>query len=274
MQNEENFSIVFATLNQLEFTQKFIDSLKHCNIDLKRISAVDNGSSDGTVEYLKSQGFGSLTLNKENLGCGTAWNQGILAINAKWYIVMNNDVVCQPGWPHDLISAAEEKNLAIASPAMLEGDYDETAKNFLANAGENMKDYTRQGRAHAVCMAIHQSVFQKIGYFMPIPSLGGLEDIIFFRRAKEEKLNTGIVGHSWIHHFGSSTVNALKLKYGRKSLGDRELMKKLIGESALERKFNKLTESLRSQYAQNYEIKKYGYSVWGSRKNGQTKWTN
>ncbi|NDC14772.1 MAG: glycosyltransferase, partial [Synechococcaceae bacterium WB9_2_170] len=76
MQNEENFSIVFATLNQLEFTQKFIDSLKRCNINFKRISAVDNGSSDGTSEYLDSQGFGSLILNKKNLGCGTAWNQG------------------------------------------------------------------------------------------------------------------------------------------------------------------------------------------------------
>jgi GT2 family glycosyltransferase len=272
MRDTEDFSIVFATLNQLHLTKAFIDSLKTCNVDFNRVSAVDNGSTDGTIEYLKEQNFGSLILNRKNLGCGTAWNQGILAIESEWCIVMNNDVLCQPGWPCDLLSEAVSQNLSIASPAMLEGDHDATAQDFLAHAGINMNSYTRHGQAHAVCMAIHQSVFEKIGYFMPVPSLGGLEDAIFFRRAKEEELGMGIVGQSWIHHFGSATVKALKLKYDTKHLGDRKLMRRYLGESYLEMKINKLRRKFDSAVARKYEIKKFGHSVWGSRKNGQTNW--
>lgn len=274
MSKTKKFSITFATLNQLHYTQMFVDSLRRCNVDFELISAVDNGSTDGTIKYLESQGFGSLILNKTNLGCGTAWNQGILAIESEWTIVMNNDVLCQPRWPHNLLSKAEAQNLKIASPAMLEGDHDTIAENFLAEAGIKMQDYIRYGQVHAVCMAIHKSVFDKIGFFMPVPSLGGVEDVIFFRRAEEESIRMGIIGNSWIHHFGSATVNALRLKYNKKSLSDRKLMKRLIGDSALKRKLNKFKSKLRSKWARRHEIEKYGYSVWGARKDGLTTWSN
>jgi len=47
--------------------------------DLSRLAIVDNGSTDGTQEYLQSLPLGGLILNKSNLGCGVAWNQGTMA---------------------------------------------------------------------------------------------------------------------------------------------------------------------------------------------------
>ena len=93
---------------------------------MSRVIVVDNGSHDGTQNYLKTQPFGEVIFNKSNLGCGTAWNQGALAQQAEWTIIMNNDVVVTEDWAERLIESARELDVKVVSPAMIEGplDYD------------------------------------------------------------------------------------------------------------------------------------------------------
>ncbi len=67
-----NYAITFACYNQLDYTKEFIDSLDRDEVDFSRIVAVDNGSTDGTREWLQTQGFGQVILNNRNLGCGAA----------------------------------------------------------------------------------------------------------------------------------------------------------------------------------------------------------
>ena len=175
-----NYTITFACYNQLDYTQQFIASLDRTEVDFSRIVAVDNGSTDGTRDWLQQQGFGAVILNQRNLGCGAAWNQGALAIQSKWTIVMNNDVVCEPGWLTNLLKAAEQHHLKIASPSMIEGALNYNQPDFVRQARAQMQGYVRQGVAHAVCMAIHEDVWNDIGYFMPVPKLLGYEDASFF----------------------------------------------------------------------------------------------
>lgn len=183
-----NYTITFACYNQLEYTKQFIASLDRNEVDFSRIVAVDNGSTDGTREWLCEQGFGAVILNNRNLGCGAAWNQGALAIQSKWTIVMNNDVICAKGWLTKLIQRAEANDLKIASPAMIEGDLNYDFNDFVLKAQATMNGYVRLGMAHAVCMAIREDVWDEIGYFMPVPKLLGYEDGIFFQRAIEQKI--------------------------------------------------------------------------------------
>ena len=86
-----NYTITFATLNCLDYTKKCVESLISSGVDASQIVAVDNASTDGTPEYLRQLGLGATILNRQNLSCGAAWNQGILARQSEWTIVMNND---------------------------------------------------------------------------------------------------------------------------------------------------------------------------------------
>ncbi len=194
-----NYTITFACYNQLEYTQQFIASLDREEVDFSRIVAVDNGSTDGTRNWLQTQGFGQVILNNRNLGCGAAWNQGALSLQSEWTVVMNNDVVCAKGWLKNLLALAEHHQLQIASPAMVEGELDYDLEAWAQEASQKMQGYCRFGVPHAVCMAIREDVWNEIGYFMPVPKLLGYEDGIFFQRAQENNIKTGTVGDAWLH---------------------------------------------------------------------------
>lgn len=261
---KHEYTITFACYNQLDYTKQFIASLDRDEVDLSRIVAVDNGSTDGTREWLGQQGFGAVILNNRNLGCGAAWNQGALAIQSKWTVVMNNDVLCAKGWLRNLLDAAEENQLHIASPAMVEGELNYDFAEWAQNAQAKMQGYVRKNAPHAVCMAIREDVWAEIGYFMPVPKLLGYEDGIFFQRANEAGLKTGTTADSWLHHYGMTTQKALKLEMKldqRDSLGNRNLMRLYMAQSWLARKLSRHQRRSLVKAACAYELATYGQSV-------------
>ncbi len=259
-----NYTITFACYNQLDYTQQFIASLDRTEVDFSRIVAVDNGSTDGTREWLQTQGFGQVILNNRNLGCGAAWNQGALAIQSKWTVVMNNDVVCAKGWLKNLLASAEQHELQVASPAMVEGELNYDLEAWAQDASRKMHGYCRKGAPHAVCMAIREDVWGEIGYFMPVPKLLGYEDGIFFQRALENNINTGTVGDAWLHHYGMTTQKALKLEKKmneRDSLGNRSLMKMYMALGWWQRKMLKTKKRTLLADARKFELQMFDRTI-------------
>jgi GT2 family glycosyltransferase len=270
-----NYTITFACYNQLDYTQQFIASLDRSEVDFSRIVAVDNGSTDGTREWLQQQGFGAVILNERNLGCGAAWNQGALAIQSKWTIVMNNDVVCAKGWLRNLLTAAESNQLQIASPAMVEGELNYDFEQWVTNAQQKMAGYVRQGAPHAVCMAIRDDVWREIGYFMPVPKLLGYEDAIFFQRSLEVGLKTGTCADSWLHHYGMTTQKALKLEMKLDqgdSLGNRNLMRLYMAQSWVARKLARFQRRKLLSDARTTELSSYGITAHVLRTGDKNNW--
>jgi GT2 family glycosyltransferase len=270
-----SYTITFACYNQLDYTQQFIASLDREEVDFSRIVAVDNGSTDGTREWLTQQGFGAVVLNHRNLGCGAAWNQGALAIQSKWTVVMNNDVICAKGWLRQLLTAAEATQLQIASPAMVEGALNYDFEAFVADTKTKMAGYVRHGAPHAVCMAIRDDVWSEIGYFMPVPKLLGYEDAIFFQRALEAGLKTGTCADSWLHHYGMTTQKALKLEMKldqNESLGNRNLMRLYMAQSWVARKIARYQRRKLLRDARSHELSVYGKTVHVLREGNQNNW--
>lgn len=113
------FLIVFPVINCLEYTKAAIESVesKHQH----GVLVVDNGSNDGTREWMLEQtNIGKTNRqvvqyidNGENLGLTIAWNQGVKRakeLGCEFVLLANNDVILHPLAIDNLIDALE-KNL-------------------------------------------------------------------------------------------------------------------------------------------------------------------
>jgi GT2 family glycosyltransferase len=272
--NPSKYSLTFACYNSVEYTKKCIDSMVAHGTPLDRLVVVDNQSTDGTRDYLMTLPLGGRIFNQHNLGCGAAWNQGTLALQSEWSIIMNNDVLVSPSWIENLIGTAERLNLKVISPALIEGMLDYDFDAFSHSASQTMKNANRLGSKHAVCLAIHESVWMDVGYFQPVPKLLGYEDTLFFHELKKANIQTAITGSSWLHHYGSITQTAMKLERGlsqKDGLGYRYNYK-LLQQSWLARKLAKLESKKQTALARKAEVAQYGMSVHGLRQDGQFIW--
>jgi GT2 family glycosyltransferase len=270
----EKYSITFACYNALDYTKKCIDSLLKSNTPLKRVAIVDNCSTDGTQEYLQSLDLGAVIINKTNLGCGVAWNQGALAIQSEWTVVMNNDIIVSENWIDDLIKEAEKNNVKIISPAIIDGPLNYSFEEFSHVACDRYQNLKRLNHQHAVCMVIHESVWKEIGFFRATPTLLGYEDTLFFNAVKKNKIPTMTTGRVWIHHFGSITQTLMRQERGLKekaSLGKRDNYKELH-QTWIERKLNKIRLNRRNEQSRIKELNEFGVTIHGIREQNGFKW--
>lgn len=272
--NPNKYSLTFACYNSVAYTKLCIESMIQHGTPLDRLVVVDNGSTDDTRNYLSTLPLGGRIFNTQNLGCGVAWNQGALAQQAEWTIIMNNDVLVSPHWIENLIGTAEQLQLKVISPALIEGPLDYDFDSFETRASKEMKDVHRIGGRHAVCLAIHQSVWLDVGYFQPVPKLLGYEDTMFFHEANKAKIKMAMTGASWLHHYGSITQTAMKLERGLKENQNLPYRYnyRLLNQSWFERKMTKIKRKRQERIWRDQEVKKFGISIHGIRENDGFRW--
>lgn len=111
---ENSIALIILTWNGLELTKKCIDSLQVEALPSNvKVIIVDNGSTDGTVEYLQSISNLTIIENKTNLGYSKAVNIGINSapINSD-IVLLNNDVeIINQDWLVRLKNVAESDPL-------------------------------------------------------------------------------------------------------------------------------------------------------------------
>jgi len=220
-------SIIILTCNQIEYTKKCIESIFQNTQKPYELIIVDNGSTDGTVEYLE---FEILDRNKpvvikvikniSNNGFSGGNNQGMAAATGDYILLMNNDVVVTPGWLERLICCAEKKpeigivgprSNYVSGPQLIEGvDYDTHTLNGLIEFSNNLAgDHSGQAqqilRVVGFCMLIKRAVIDKIGGMDDRYGLGNFEDDDFSLRATIAGFQSWIARDCFIHHFGHRT---------------------------------------------------------------------
>jgi len=97
---KNSYSILIPSYNGLELLKKHLPDVIEHSTDLTRVIVVDNGSTDGTCEYLASK-FPDIILcirNKENLFFPIAVNQGFREAKTDLVVLINNDVHPQKGY--------------------------------------------------------------------------------------------------------------------------------------------------------------------------------
>src|SRR5262249_37269672 len=104
-------SIAILTLNGLAHTRACVESIERCTPESHELLLVDNGSTDGTVEYLSelaaTRSNVRLVLNDENRGFAGGNNQALALASGCHVVLLNNDTIVTDGWLTRLVSAVE-----------------------------------------------------------------------------------------------------------------------------------------------------------------------
>ena len=207
---QANVSIVIPLYNQLKYTKLCLESLQSTLPLRPEIILVDNASTDGTADYLKTLSDVQVISNAENLGFAGGCNTGIRAALGEWIVVLNNDVIVAPGWLDGMLGAADYWKLQIVTPAIREGELDYDINVYAHELTSRMQRVIRRGRANGICFMAHKKVFDTIGFFDEKFLIGQYEDKDFFLRATRAGFALGTVGSAFLHHFGSATQKTMK----------------------------------------------------------------
>lgn len=115
-------TVVIPAWNKWELTRACLDSLERTTSrEVLEILVVDNGSIDSTpgqLEELAGSGRLRFLRNSENRGFAIAVNQGIREA-AGDVLLLNNDIVAQPGWLEPLLAELDSPDVSGAGSLLL-----------------------------------------------------------------------------------------------------------------------------------------------------------
>jgi GT2 family glycosyltransferase len=112
-------AVVIPSWNSAGLLPDCLGSLAEQGVELETL-VVDNGSSDGTLDYLRGQGVCHLALPR-NTGFAAAVNRGVAETSAPVVLVLNADAVLEPGAVARLLDALEaDPGLGGVQPRILQ----------------------------------------------------------------------------------------------------------------------------------------------------------
>jgi GT2 family glycosyltransferase len=121
----DSLAIVIVNLNLKRDTAECIQSLLQAGARLASIIVVDNGSEDGSIEYLRAQ-FGEelpIIAAGQNRGYAYGLNLGIqngLERGTRWFFLMNNDTIVDAKFFSELDAAVQQRSeYSIFGPLIL-----------------------------------------------------------------------------------------------------------------------------------------------------------
>src|ERR1051326_4392571 len=100
--------VTIVTYNSRVYLESCLRSVFRQNYHPLQVVVVDNASMDGTRPLLsRFEGRIRVKYNNTNAGFAAAQNQAIAMSSSDWVLVLNPDVVLQPGFIEQLVEAGE-----------------------------------------------------------------------------------------------------------------------------------------------------------------------
>jgi GT2 family glycosyltransferase len=236
---------IILTFNELEYSQRCVDSIQMHTPEPYEIIFVDNGSMDGTVEWIrkivkKNANF-KLTEDGKNLGFTKGCNQGIQAASGDYILLLNNDVVVTAGWLSGMLDQIKADpnigmvgpmtNLTSAPQLVGEVPYGDDLDRMHAFAadfrGANAGKVAYEWHLSGFCLLIRRKLLDIIGGFDEGYGCGGYENEDLCLRSVLAGYRHVIARDVFVHHYigrtlvdkaidGSSTCESDYEYFGRK----------------------------------------------------------
>jgi GT2 family glycosyltransferase len=136
-----DIDVIVPTSNGRTLLIGCLAALEHQVYGSFRIVVVDNGSEDGTVEFVRRRHPNTRVLElAANRGFAAAANEGLRNSSARLVALMNNDVVPEPTWLAELAASLERHpDAAAVTPKLLSTG----AGQMIDNAGDVVTRYFR-----------------------------------------------------------------------------------------------------------------------------------
>jgi GT2 family glycosyltransferase/tetratricopeptide (TPR) repeat protein len=230
-------SIIILTFNQMEYTKECVKSIQKHTPELHEIIFVDNGSTDGTLKWLRkltqeNKGY-KLVDNKHNLGFAKGCNQGIEASRGEFILLLNNDVVVSEGWLSGLLNCLNHTPAVgivgpmtnnISGPQQVFSDEYRSVDHLDKYAAKFKKQYRHRRiplrRIVGFCMLFKHTLVEQIGMLDESFGTGNFEDDDFCLRAALAGYKNHVAGDIFVHHYGSRSFIGNKIDYGSSMSGN------------------------------------------------------
>ena len=115
-------AIVILNWNGRNYLERYIPTLLDCTTGEHCFVVVaDNGSEDGSVEWLKENHPDIRVIEFDrNWGFTGGYNRALAEVEADYYVLLNSDVEVTPGWTDTLLSFMEEHpEVGVCQPKVL-----------------------------------------------------------------------------------------------------------------------------------------------------------
>lgn len=178
-------SLIIANWNGGEVMKNCLSSLSSIDYPNWELIIVDNGSGDGSEQYVKKfnklKGRFTLVKNRTNLGFAKANNQGYEKSEGKYILLLNNDTKVPADFLSKMINKMEEdKSIGLMQPKIFmmdkEGYLDNAGSfmtdigflqhwGFLCHDGEEFNKEREIFSAKGACILIRRQVIERVGLF-------------------------------------------------------------------------------------------------------------
>ena len=209
-------SIILVTYNKLEYTKQCIESIRrHTEPGSFEIIVVDNGSSDGTQDWLAEQDDVRLIANEGNAGFPRACNQGLEQASGKLLLLLNNDTLVTPRWLDGLKTALlSAPEIGAVGPVTNAASYltsipvpyqDGEAMELFAEAFNHSDPSRWEERLKLIgyCLLMKREAFEKAGPLDERFGIGNYEDDDLSLRIWLAGYKLLLCHDTFIHHYGS-----------------------------------------------------------------------
>ena len=235
-ENMYEVSVIIPNFNGKKYLKDCLDALLRQDFPSFEIVVVDNGSKDGSVQYLgRNYPQVRLIALEENTGFCGAVNVGIHTSQAKYILLLNNDTIVQKGFIQALVRDIKRSPAIFSCQAKMLQMHDKSkiddAGNyycalgwaFADGKGKPEENYNKRKKIFASCAgaAIYRkSILNEIGCFDE-EHFAYLEDLDIGYRARLYGYENWFCPAARVYHVGSGTsgsrYNLFKVRYSSRN---------------------------------------------------------
>lgn len=204
----EVVTLMMCTYNRLDLTKRMMEDLFKTTKTPFNFVIVDNGSKDGTVDYLaeilpvakKEHNVDIyISKNSENKGIAVGRNQALKLANdlkTDWYCTIDNDVELPEGWLTECIDILK----AVPKYGMI-GVNMEGKQYPIITEKDKTFQIKPQGNLGTACIVFPKNVHKMLGFFTTEYEKYGEEDSDWGMRARVVGYKLGYIKEMG-NHFG------------------------------------------------------------------------